>query len=73
LRKKQHEDYLVNDLRRKFGNAVLVFGDATIGDTKFHPHTSSLGIRDHLLCRIGGGAGQCNGAIPIAMWLKAAL
>ena len=48
LRKKQHENHLVNDLRAKFGNAVLIFGDATIGNNKFHPPTPCLGIRDLL-------------------------
>jgi hypothetical protein len=47
-RKKQHEDRMINDLRNKFGNAVLVFGDATIGNVKFHPPTPCLGIRDLL-------------------------
>jgi len=48
LRTKQHEDRLVNDLRAKFWNAVPVFGDATIGNKKFHPSTPCLGIRDLL-------------------------
>jgi hypothetical protein len=48
LRKKQHEDRLVNDLCAKFGNAVLVFGDATIGNKKFHSPTPCVGIRDLL-------------------------
>ena len=48
LRKKQHEDRLVNDLRAKFGNAVLVFGVATIGNKKFHSPTPCVGIRDLL-------------------------
>ena len=38
----------VNDLRTKFGNAVLVFGGATIGNNKFHALTPCLGIRDLL-------------------------
>ena len=42
------EDHLVNDLRTKFGNAILVFGDAMIGNNKFHPPTPCLGIRDLL-------------------------
>ena len=48
MRKKQDEDRLGSDLRNKFGNAVLVFGDATIGNNKFHPPTPCLGIRDLL-------------------------
>src|SRR5436190_19707690 len=39
LLRKQHEDRLVNELRHKFGNAVLIFGDAMIGNNKFHPPT----------------------------------
>ena len=46
LRKKQHEDHLVNDLRNKFGNVILIFGDEIIGNNKFHSHTPCLGIRD---------------------------
>ena len=45
---KCHEDRLVNDLRRKFGNAVLVFGDVSIGNHKYHPPTPCLGLRDLL-------------------------
>ena len=45
---KCHEDRLANDLRRKFGNAVLVFGDTSIGNHKYHPPTSCLGLRDLL-------------------------
>jgi hypothetical protein len=48
MRRKQHEDRLVNALRTKFENAVLVFGDANIGNSKFHSPTPCLGIRDLL-------------------------
>src|SRR5436190_16164172 len=45
LRKKQYEDHLVNGLCTKFVNAILVFGDATIGNNKFQPPTPCLRIR----------------------------
>src|SRR5437667_10266768 len=45
---RQHEDRLVNDLSAKFGNAVLVFGDALIGNKNFHSPTPCLGIHDLL-------------------------
>ena len=40
--------WLSKDLRFKFGNAIFVFGYATIGNNKFHPPTPCLGIRDLL-------------------------
>ena len=43
---QRHEDRLANNLRRKFGNAALIFGDANIGDHKYHPSTPCLGLRD---------------------------
>src|SRR5436190_17730852 len=36
---QRHEDRLANDLRQKFSNAVLIFGDASIGNHKYHPPT----------------------------------
>jgi len=45
---QRHEDRLANDLRRKFRDAVLVFGDASIGMNKYHAPTPCLGLRDLL-------------------------
>ena len=45
---QRHEDRLANNLRQKFGNAVLIFGDTNIGNHKYHPSTLCLGLRDLL-------------------------
>ena len=45
---QRHEDRLANDLRRKFRNAVLIFGDASTGNHKYHAPTPCLGLRDLL-------------------------
>ena len=45
---QRHEDRLANDLRWMFANAVLVFGDTSIGNRKYHPPTPCLGLRDLL-------------------------
>ena len=51
MQSQRHKDYFVNDLRWKFGNAVLIFGDASIGNQKYHQPMPCLGLRDLLQCK----------------------